>query len=363
MRLGVATSLVVLMIFGVAAPVGAQQWASKMFEVKEHDFGTVARGADVVYRFPAKNIYRQDIELVSVRSSCGCTSPSLENKLLKTHEVGYVVAKFNTRTFQGVHGATLTVTLRWTDNRGISRTGEAQLRVNGDIRSDLVFQPGSVRFEPVDQGTPAEQRIRISYAGRNEWEVTNVLSKMAFVEAELIQHDRQNGRVTYDLLVRLKETAPAGDLRGQLVLVTSDSRDVRIPLIVEGRVMPEISVAPDSLVLGEVLQGQTVSKRVLVRGKKPFRIVDVSCDDDCFSFAAPDEAGDRHVVELTFKADREPGDVREQINFATDLGDEYHTTCIVHATVLPSESTAESAGETASAAVKANGAVQLATGQ
>ena len=58
----------------------AQNWVSKMFAEKDHDFGTVARGADTVYKFPVKNIYKQDIELVSVRSSCGCTSPTLEHK-------------------------------------------------------------------------------------------------------------------------------------------------------------------------------------------------------------------------------------------------------------------------------------------
>lgn len=70
----------------------AQNWVSKMLAEKDHDFGTVARGSDTVFKFPVKNIYKQDVELVSVRSSCGCTSPSLEHKLIKTGETGYVVA-------------------------------------------------------------------------------------------------------------------------------------------------------------------------------------------------------------------------------------------------------------------------------
>ena len=99
-----------------------------MFPEREHNFGTVARGADTVYRFPVKNIYKQDVELVSVRSSCGCTTPSLENKVLKTYDVGYVVARFNTRTFTGMHGATLTVEVRWNDN-GVMRRGPFSCRM------------------------------------------------------------------------------------------------------------------------------------------------------------------------------------------------------------------------------------------
>jgi hypothetical protein len=370
-KLAWTLSLFVLLL--TAIPAAAQTWANKVFTVREHNFGTVARGADVVYRFEARNIYRQDIELVSVRSSCGCTTPSLEDKSLKTYETGYVLAKFNTRTFTGVHGATLTVTMQWTDERGVRRIGEAQLRVSGEIRSDVVLQPGSVNFSSVDQGMPAEQRIRVSYAGRSNWQLTNVLSKIPALEVELVEHPRQSGRVTYDLVVRLNEAAPAGELRGQLLLVTNDGRNQRIPVMVEGRVIPEISVAPESLVLGTVLQGEEVSKRVLIRGKKPFRIVDVTCDADCFHCTAPQDANQRHVVELTFKADREPGEVREPVEFTTDLGSEYRTTCMVYATIVPGptetgesdssqESTAISGNDSNMATATDSSSVRLATG-
>src|SRR4051812_4917327 len=81
----------------------ADQWVDKMLTVHEHDFGTVARSADTVYKFPVKNIYKQDVQLSSVRASCGCTTPTLENSMLKPGETGYIVATFNTRTFTGNH--------------------------------------------------------------------------------------------------------------------------------------------------------------------------------------------------------------------------------------------------------------------
>ena len=159
-----------LRALGIVAVVGAllvveqasaQNWVSRMFAEKEHDFGTVARGADTVFKFPIKNIYKQEVELVSVRSSCGCTTPTLENKTLKTGETGYVVATFNTRTFDGIHSATLTVTVQWNDN-GIIRTGEGQLQVHGNIRSDVVFSPGAVKFDSIDQGAKSQQQNEIS---------------------------------------------------------------------------------------------------------------------------------------------------------------------------------------------------------
>jgi hypothetical protein len=39
---------------GTAQLARAEQWVDKMFTEREHNFGTVARGADTVYRFPVK---------------------------------------------------------------------------------------------------------------------------------------------------------------------------------------------------------------------------------------------------------------------------------------------------------------------
>ena len=208
-----------------AAQVGrSEQWVDKMFQEREHNFGTVARGADTVYRFPVTNKYKQDVELVNVRSSCGCTSPSIEKSIIKTGEIGYIVASFNTRTFTGMHGATLTVEAKWND-RGVWRRGETQLRVNGNIRGDVVFKPGAIRFDSIDQGSPSEQKVEVTYAGRPDWKIVDVRGASDDLEVELAQRQRTSGRVAYEIVVRLKDTASAGYINDNLILVTNDERN------------------------------------------------------------------------------------------------------------------------------------------
>src|SRR3954453_19409556 len=205
MRSLIAAVIVALL----ASPCFAEAWVSKMFTETKHDFGTVARGADTSHKFAIKNIYKQDIELLSVRSSCGCTSPTIEKKILRTSEVGYVTAVFNTRTFTGIHGATLTVEVRWNDN-GNWIHGETQLRVDGNIRGDIVSPPGPLKSDEVQRGTQAEQKVQVKYSGRSSWKITDVRGASDALEVELTQTQRYSGYVTYDLLVRLKPTAPAG---------------------------------------------------------------------------------------------------------------------------------------------------------
>jgi hypothetical protein len=314
----------------------AEAWVAKMFADSKHDFGTVARGADTVHKFPAKNIFKQDIELMSVRSSCGCTSPTIEKKVLKTGEVGYVTATFNTRTFTGVHGATLTVEVRWKDGNSWRR-GETQLRVDGNIRGDVVFQPGAVKFEGVDQGAPSEQKVAVTYAGRSNWKLVDVRGASDALEVELTQTQRYTGRVAYDLLVRLKDTAAAGYFNEQLVLVTNDELNPRIPIYVSGRVVPQISVAPESLMFNSVAQGGQATKKFLVRGKKPFKIISITSDDETVLQCKTDDvSSDRHIVDVVFDANRDAGDVKIPIRIATDLGDKFTARRRTPAVAVPS---------------------------
>src|SRR6478752_5428043 len=331
-RILAATAIVVA---AKASSCFAEAWATKMFSETKHDFGTVARGSDTSFKFAAKNIYKQEIELLSVRSSCGCTTPTLDKKVLKTGEIGYVTATFNTRTFTGVHGATLTVDIRWNDN-GNWLHGEAQLRVDGNIRGDIVFTPGAVKFDSIDQGTKSEQKVEVTYAGRSNWKIVDVRGASEGIEVELTQTQRYSGRVAYDVLVRLKDTAAPGYFNDQLVLVTNDEDNPRIPIYVGGRIVPQISVSPESLLLGDVAQGQQISKKIIVRGKKPFRITAFQCaDEDCFQFKTDNESKDRHIVDITFNAKKNAGSIKEVIHIATDLGDKLQANLTAFATIVP----------------------------
>jgi hypothetical protein len=361
MRMRILAFTAAAVVSFVANSCFAEAWVTKMFAETKHDFGTVARGSDTVFRFPAKNIYKQEVELLSVRSSCGCTSPSVEKKILKTGEIGYVTATFNTRTFTGVHGATLTVEVRWKDGNSW-RTGETQLRVDGNIRSDIVFQPGAVKFEEIDQGTRSEQKVVVTYAGRSDWKLVDVRGASDALEVELTQTQRYTGRVAYDLLVRLKDSAAGGYFNEQLVLVTNDEENPRIPIYVTGRIVPQISVAPESVMLGSVTRGEQVSKKVLVRGKKPFKIVSIQSDDEAnLQCKTDDQSSERHIVDVVFDAKQDPGDVKIPIRIATDLGDKFNATLTAYVTILPSESQ-PTAKESSAAKIEADAGTASAPG-
>lgn len=307
-----------IVIIGLASSTGlAQEWAQKMFPITEHNFGTIARGAKAEYEFVLTNIYLEDVHIAAVRSSCGCTTPSITKDSLKTYEKGAILAHINSDTFLGQRGATLTVTI---DKPFYA---EVQLHVSTYIRSDVVFQPGSVQLGAVDQGKPAQSKVAINYAGRSDWKVLEVRSANKHITGEVVETGRGNGLVNYELMVHLDGQAPAGYLRDNLILVTNDRNLTQVPVPVEGRVETGITVSPSSLLMGVVQPGQKVTKQLVIRGKKPFRVLSVSCGDQSFKFdtSAETTAKPLHVIPVTFEAGKDPGKIVKTIRIETDLGE------------------------------------------
>ena len=124
--------------------------------------------------------------------------------------------------------------------------------------------------------------------------------------------------VPYVLLAPL-----AGYLNDRLMLVTDDVRGEQIPVLVEGQVLPSITVSPTALFMGVVPSGQKVTRQLMVSGKKPFRILEITCDDKSFKFdtSKDNAAKELHLVPVTFLAGADAGKVVKTIKIKTDQGE------------------------------------------
>ncbi|HTM55269.1 MAG TPA: DUF1573 domain-containing protein [Pirellulales bacterium] len=299
-----------------ASVASAQQWAEKMFSERAFDFGSVAKAGKVEHQFVITNLYKDDVHIASVRSSCGCTQPRIGNKdTLKSHEQGAIIAAFNTRAFSGQRGATVTVTI----DRPMY--AEVTLNVRGYIRTDVVLDPNQVSFGSVSEGNSAHKKVRIEYAGRNDWKILGTKIASPYLSADVKEIGRNGNRTSYELDVELKPGAPAGYLQNQILVTTNDRRGTEFPVNVEGLIVADLTVSPTALMLGTLQPGQTVTKQLVVKGSKDFKIVEIRCHNDAFRFQPSDEAKAVHLVPMTFEAGDKLGNVNEKIEIVTDLGD------------------------------------------
>src|SRR5687767_1539020 len=154
----------------------AKEWARKMFKVTSHDFGHVAHGAKAEVAFEIQNLYEEEVHIADVRTSCGCTTPTVTKPTLKTWEKGSIIATFNTRSYLGQRNSTLTVVI---DKPFYA---EVPLTIAGYVHSDVDVQPGAVALGDVSLGAKAEQQVTITYHGKSPWQITDVRSANAHFE-------------------------------------------------------------------------------------------------------------------------------------------------------------------------------------
>jgi len=299
-----------LVLLAVHSTAFAQngRWAEGLFSELSHDFGVVARGADVKHRFKVTNNLRQPVHIADVTTSCGCTSAKAEKNSLAVGESTYIEIVMNTVKFEGHKPSSFTVIF--------DQPSHAEVRIPTEsyIRRDVVLTPGGAQFGTVQKGQGAERTIAIAYAGRSDWKIRDVISKNPNVQAKVVETQRAGGNVKYDLRVTLKEGAPLGVFRDQLSLVTNDASAPYIPVLVDGQVEAEYSVSPELVSFGTLAPGERKTVNVIVRGKKPFKIekIESEASTGLFETRLPKDARPVQMLPLTFIAPSEPGTVDEE---------------------------------------------------
>ena len=305
-RLGVT-----LAVLFTATTALAADWSDTAFPTKTHDFGTVAVAAKTEFRFPVFNNFSSTMHIQSVRASCGCTTPIIENQYIPPGQSGTILARFNTGTFRGKKGATLTVIVTQ------PFYSEVRLRVDGYIRSDMVFHPGSIEFGKVDQGVAKSLSTRILYAGRDDWKVVDVQSNKPWLQPTVKQTTRGGGRVEYNLAVNVREDAPAGYFQDEIVVITDDRSMPRVPLRVAGQVESPLSISPQAIALGSLKPGQAVERKIVVRGRTPFTISSVKCAGWDVEVDPTPVAKSTHIVTARFTPTEANGAQKSTIEIAT----------------------------------------------
>jgi hypothetical protein len=294
--------------------LSAQEWARKMFSESTHDFGVVAAGSQAIHRFEFKNLFKEDIHVASVRSSCGCTTPSIERQDLKTYETSAIVAKFNTETFRGQKQATLTVLI------DRPYRAEVQLIVRGNIQGNVSFEPGSVQFGDIMVGSSANRSVKMSQRGNPGWQIVDI--KTTFddekIKVRLRETGRVNGLVSYDINVELQGSLEPGYINGELFVETNEG--LRYPLNFSGRVAPPLEISPQVLALAPLSPGQVVKRRILLKAEVPFRVTNIETSGPEMTLEAEDKLDRLQVIEVTYHAGTATGRHESRATITTNLG-------------------------------------------
>ncbi|MEC9091278.1 MAG: hypothetical protein VX438_01135, partial [Planctomycetota bacterium] len=228
---------------------------------------------------------------------------------------------FNTRSFLGKKSATITVAF----SHPVS--SEIQLEVSGNIRSDLVFDPGHLLINSVRQGTSKSVSTTIHYAGVNSWKIVDVRSSLNSLVADLEEIERSNGSVKYKLTLTLNGHCPEGYIRDQITILTNDAQEREISLPFSARVISALNVSSKQVIFD---QSENKTKRLVFRSDRDFVFTKIQGENEHVKVLTSKAAKKTQFVTISYsprKGIQLPSEI--PLRFETSLGSQFSKTVLV----------------------------------
>ena len=306
----------VVFCLGVLAVGGVQAGeAEKFFSERVKDFGTVPFGQTQVHHFKITNTTQGVVTITNHRVSCGCVSTTLQTNTLRPGESTYLTATMDTRRFIGPKEVIVFVNFA-------NPYEEVTLSVRANRNDNFSKSAEHLHLGQVRKGAEATGSIQITMRNDPYFEIRDARSGTDFVKpaAKLLRRD--NGEVVYEVSATLKPGLDTGTWTTDLVLTTSSPQlpQVRLPLYAE--VVAAITATPAAVQFPSVKVGTTREMSVVVKGDKPFKILDVKGGDGLISAKADgSQAKQAHVVRIVFSPS-EAGDLAKTLTVVTDNGTE-----------------------------------------
>jgi hypothetical protein len=283
MRKVVLTLLSVALAF---SPVRAQgqdnvHWAEKLFDgfeqkgptVLTKDFGTVARGGQLLDTFKMTNPYAVPLQILT-EVECSCVTVTPKILVIEPKKHADLNISMDTSKFRDNKQVRITVTAIGQHPSGAQFNSQAVLLARAHIRVDLTLNPGLINLGVTKSGQPsAPQGLDVSYAGAVDFRITEVVEHNAPVKVTYKELSRGPGpggfSVNYRVTAEVKEGASAGGFRQEVFLRTNDPAGPLLPIPVEGSVQAGLSAVPNTLELGNMKLGEEKLQKVMVRGGRP----------------------------------------------------------------------------------------------
>jgi hypothetical protein len=305
-RLRLPVIMVVLSLVG-GSPIHAQG----LFSNTSHDFGLVPRGAQLHHSFSWTNSTANPLEIVELRTSCGCITATPLPRTLAPGQNGTIEVDMDTRKFVGIKNVVIHVLV------GPNPTQVYTIQIAAHSRPDIVYNPSHVQFGVIGTGSTPTQIIEVDYAGTEMWRIVEIVNQSPYLTATLEETVRKAGQVGYKIHVKLKENAPIGSFRHELMLKNTDANSPVVPLLVEGTVRSSLTLFPSSVSFGGVKAGSVATRRVTIRSEEAFKILRVEGVMDGIEVLATNKQQPVQVVQVNWKP-TEAGELSREIILHTD---------------------------------------------
>jgi Protein of unknown function (DUF1573) len=324
----VVLALAAVLTFSPALLAQQPAWADKLFGGETtHDFGTVAKGAQLKHSFKITNIYKVPLDITEVKVSCGCVRAEVSAKTLQPNETATLNINMDGRQFVGSKTVRVFVTV------GPKFISTATLTVSANARGDVAIAPTELDFGNLHRGQTPTKPIDIEYVGSmGNWTVTEIV-KNANAPFELKVEPLPQPRRGYRIVATIKADAATGSFKQEVILKTNDPAAPVLTFPIVGNVQAGLAVSPSPILVRDLKVGETQTKKVFVKASRPFRVTGIEGQGDGIKVDIPDQK-DTTLVLTVHVNPTKAGNLRRELLIRTDL-DGDSTPLVIEATIEP----------------------------
>ena len=304
------------------------------FDKLVFDFGKVDQGTKVVHTFSFKNTGDKDLEISSVKTSCGCTAAvSTEDKIAPNHK-GTVQVTFDTKRFIGQRAKSVSVH----SNDPLGRITTLTLR--GEITTEVRATPEQLYMGRISRGSQKRHTVEISIASTNSARILEITNENPAVSLRILDRIANGQEHVTPVRVGLSEEVVLGGFTDTITVKTTSKRKPLLKIPVFGTVEGDVTVVPAQVTFGVVRSGVEKKQEVKIvnRAALPISIRNAkSSEENVLVQIVEDSPGKEFRLIMTVGPSGRVGKIRGTVEFMTSHPEERYFSIPIFGVVTDSE--------------------------
>lgn len=295
-----------------------------------HDFGDVEQGKAVTTQFEFTNVGDEDLEILDVATSCGCTTAKPEKNIYKPGESGSIPVTFNSKRFSGA------ITKRVTITTNTPSKPKVEVTIKAEVLVDVNLKPESIFMAKAMPGMVTESKIEASTTKLAKLEISDVKIEPEFLSAEAVRVDDKN----VNIVVKADGSKfPAGKnrLNGYMTFKTNSKNQETVRASITINVEHPIRVTPRNVYFYASKAGKSRKMMVNMRSTQgqDFKVLTMSSDLDFLELSNGKDDALVKLINVVLSDKAPQGKFQGTITLKTDMKGQEEIQVPVRGSVVP----------------------------
>jgi len=274
MKIGARVGASVLLLVTAATWFMAQEPPAKkgtpkiVFVELTHDFGVLKPDQQANCKFDFKNTGDAELEIINVRSTCGCTAAMPDKKLLAPGETSSIQVRYQAGKGASEVEKKVNIQTNDPDQPYISLTIKAK------VVTDLEVKPNYLRFDNIDPDKPADLYVVLVTKDPENFKISNLATDQPFVVPTFEREEDNTLKLRVTFKPELMKISHRGYLNATISATTNSESmpEIKVPVYI--KFFEEYTLIPPRIMIYGLKEGEGSSREIIVKNNRgtPFTI-------------------------------------------------------------------------------------------